>query len=125
MARLAITLPNGRKVGLSAYARAWKTIAGMNPDQTVKGWDIFPTPAGVVLANIRAGMHARINRHDRTQPRADLTDARLFSKRRAAAIRGAVRYECKWCGSILDPLRVNPNNPMTKFCDAECRRSYA
>ena len=58
-----IKLPNDRRVSLPVYVNAWRTLKAMDPSESVKGWDHFPTPAGEILRKLRAGMHDRINRH--------------------------------------------------------------
>jgi len=59
-----ITLPNGRKVGLGVYVKAWRALAATaNGDALFPGFYHFPEPARVILAEMRHGVHARINRH--------------------------------------------------------------
>ncbi len=58
-----ISLPNGRAVTLSAYARAWRKVRELPPAANVSGWGHFPTPAGEIAAVMRAGLLDRINRH--------------------------------------------------------------
>jgi hypothetical protein len=60
----AVTLPNGRRVGLGTYVAAWKrlkVIAAEEPGALMPGWDAFPTPAADILAAMRRGMHERIS----------------------------------------------------------------
>ncbi len=115
-----ITLPNGKPCSLGVYVKGWKAIKTMAPHETVRGWTWWAEDACRVLDDIARGVHDRINRHDRTMRHDDLGERRLFTKIRNAAKRGAIRYECKWCGSPLDPLQVNPNNGMTRYCPG-CR----
>lgn len=61
-----ITLPNGRQCTLAAYVRAWRTLKSMNPEGITAGFGHFPETAGEVLEQLRAGVHDRINRHDRS-----------------------------------------------------------
>lgn len=63
---MAITLPNGRMVGLGVYARAWKELQKMEPGELVKGFDYFAAPAREILEKMREGLMDRINRHDRS-----------------------------------------------------------
>lgn len=60
-----IRLPNGKQVGIGAYARAWKKLAAGKyaDDDVFRDWDYFPVTADVVLLKMRDGMHDRINRH--------------------------------------------------------------
>jgi len=118
--KLAITLPNGKRVGADAYVRAWKLLKTLPPAEPVRGWTWWAESAQAVLRDIGRGCQERINRHDRTM--RDCGERRLYTKVRNAARRGAIRYECKGCGSPLDFLRVNPNNPSTRYCSPECRQ---
>lgn len=59
--RQYITLPNSNRVSLGAYARVWRQLKAMHPDQEVKGWTFHPERACVILRAMRAGMHDRIN----------------------------------------------------------------
>ena len=59
--RQYITLPNSNRVSLGAYARVWRQLKAMRPDQEVKGWTFHPERATVILRAMRAGMHDRIN----------------------------------------------------------------
>ncbi len=105
----------------------WHLCQGMadiavtaDPHEQINGWDYFPADAGRILAQMREGLQGdRINIRGVALPTV-LTDRRLFSKIRAAAVRGAIVYECRECGSTLEPLRVNPNNPSSRRC-ADCR----
>ncbi len=56
-----ITLPNSNRVSLAAYARVWRQLKTMHPNQEVKGWTFHPERAAVILRAMRAGMHDRIN----------------------------------------------------------------
>ncbi len=62
----AITLPNGRRVGLGVYVDAWKRLVVLEqtqPGAMVHGFSDWPDSAERVLREIRAGLHDRINRH--------------------------------------------------------------
>lgn len=59
--RRVIRLPNGRAVSLATYVAAWRTLKGTDAAALVRGWDHFPTQAGVVLGAIQRGLHDRIN----------------------------------------------------------------
>ncbi len=56
-----IILPNSNRVSLGAYARVWRQLKTMPPDQEVKGWTSHPERVAVILRAMRAGMHDRIN----------------------------------------------------------------
>ena len=114
-----ITLPNGNHVSLGTYTKAWKTLLTTDPHEQIKGWDWFPTDAGRILADMREGLQDRINQRGHSPQRA-LTAHRLHLKVQSAAVRGAIVYRCRSCGSTLDPLRVNPNNQSSRYC-ADCR----
>lgn len=122
MSTIAIRLPNGKWCGIGRYAQAWRNMLDpINARQSFPGWSHFPTEGRSILADMRRGLQERISRHERTTFHLHLSERRMFTKVRAAAKRGAIRYECKGCGSALDPLRVNPNNPSSRYCDATCR----
>lgn len=110
----AVTLPNGRRVGLGVYVRAWKALKGYAPDDVVGGFDYFPNTAEAVLFRLRAGLTDRINtrgglvvRESRVHPsryghaanpraRIDPRDARLFppAMRKALAHRTYALEDC-------------------------------
>lgn len=58
-----IQLANGRRVRLSTYVQAWRALRELPAAAPVTGFDHFPTPAGEILAELRKGLHDRINRH--------------------------------------------------------------
>ena len=58
-----IRLPNGRRVTLGTYVRAWRALLTMKPTDQVKGFDHFAEDASRILRELRRGMHDRINRH--------------------------------------------------------------
>ena len=58
-----ITLPNGRAVALGEYVRSWKRLQQLPSSCQVAHWSHFPNTAGQILAEIRFGIHDRINRH--------------------------------------------------------------
>lgn len=120
-----ITVPNGRRVTLGQYAQAWRALLQPETDlnEMVKGWDYFALEGKYVLRDMRHGLQDRINIRGNAQPR-DLHPNRLGRKIRAAGLRGAIKYHCKWCGQLLNPALVNPHNASTRFCDATCRNGY-
>ena len=117
---MLITIPNGKRVSIDAYVRAWKLLKTLPPQEPVKGWTWWAENAQVVLRDIGRGCQDRINRHDRTMHAGEVSPRRIYAKIRTAAVRGAIRDECRWCGSPLDPLAVNPNNANTRLCHG-CR----
>ena len=58
-----ITLPNGRACGISKYVQAFQVLRDAKPDSQWPGWDYFPRSAASILADMRYGIHDRINRH--------------------------------------------------------------
>jgi len=88
-----ITIPDGRKVTLGAYAKAWRKVASMPADARVPGWDFMPRNAASIRADMVNGMIDRINRHlPALSPRSEETYASF--RRIAHAINGRVRvYE--------------------------------
>jgi len=64
MPRRCIVLPNGRRVSLSTYVAAWRTLKAIDPKQQIEGFDWFSMAAGDVLKELRRGLADRINRHD-------------------------------------------------------------
>ena len=61
MPKMYITLPNGRKVGLGVYAKAWRELLKANPKEMVKGFAYFPEQAESILHAMRGGLSERIN----------------------------------------------------------------
>lgn len=68
-----IILPNSNRVSLGAYARVWRQLKTMNPNQEVKGWTYFPERVAVILRAMRAGLHDRINTRGGITIREDST----------------------------------------------------
>lgn len=58
-----IGLPNGRRVTLATYARAWRKLRDLPPETRVEGWDHFSATARDILAAMSDGLTDRINRH--------------------------------------------------------------
>jgi hypothetical protein len=57
-----ITLPNGRRVTLGTYVTAWRAILA-KPEGLFPGFGHSPERGRHILAEIRKGLHDRINRH--------------------------------------------------------------
>lgn len=53
--------PEGRRMHVHTMARALAVIRG-NPDGEYPGWNWYPTPGWMILAEFRRGLHDRINR---------------------------------------------------------------
>lgn len=63
----AVTLGDGRRVGLGQYVGAWKKALAMDPNAPVAGTPSAPRgggTAGDAVAEFREGMQDRINKHD-------------------------------------------------------------
>lgn len=60
MPRVFLT-PEGRAVRPRTMGAALRHIR-TNPDADYPGWNWFPTPGHLILAQFRRGMHDRINR---------------------------------------------------------------
>lgn len=120
---MIITLPNGKQCTLGKYASAWRTLLTLPPQQDVAGFDWHPSTARDVLSSMRRGMMERINRHDRTRAvhSRDL-GPRIFLKMQSAAKRGALRFDCRWCGRDIDTGTYL--QPHARFCDVHCQRSF-
>jgi hypothetical protein len=58
-----ITLPNGRKVSVGAYAAAYRSLKAAPPEARFPGFGFFPERADIILRAIRDGITERINRH--------------------------------------------------------------
>jgi hypothetical protein len=66
MTRRYVTLSDGRKIGLGAYVRAWKTCKLLDPKTHIgRGIDGYGQTAEEALHDLRAGIDDRINRHDK------------------------------------------------------------
>ena len=60
-----IKLPNGRYCTLRSYVQSWRTLK-QSPNEThVSGFYDFRESPALILAEISASVHDRINRHDR------------------------------------------------------------
>lgn len=119
-----VTVPSGRRVRLGEYARSWRSVASCNPASQIRGFDWCAMSAAEVRRALLAGLMDRINRHDCTRFRGELSQARLYTKIQRAAARGAIKPECRWCGCPLDWRKVNFNSPSTRFCSVQCARDY-
>lgn len=53
--------PSGRAVRISTMAHALRVIRS-NPGADYPGWDWFDVPGHYILAEVRRGIHDRINR---------------------------------------------------------------
>ena len=60
---LTIRLPSGIVLTLGQYVAAWRRALEAPGDEEFRRWDRFPETAERILAEIRRGVHARINRH--------------------------------------------------------------
>lgn len=58
-----IRLPNGRAVTLGSYVRFWQQVRRLPDAARVDGFSWIHDTAGECLAEIRRGVHDRINRH--------------------------------------------------------------
>lgn len=59
-----VTLGDGRAIGLGAYVAAWKHCLVLPPHTRIgRGVNGWGENAGEALANLRYGLHDRINRH--------------------------------------------------------------
>ena len=59
-----VTLPNGKRCALGAYAKAWRALKNMPASALVPGFADFPERAESILCAMRGGLSERINRHD-------------------------------------------------------------
>lgn len=107
-------LPNGNRCGLRCYLDSWRQLRATAPHAEVRGWSWHPVKAGQILAEIRAGIHDRINTRGGLVVR-EASPARI-QRRRAER----VRVGCKWCGQVLD--QYAPDH--SRFCSPDCRHSY-
>ena len=111
-----VTLPNGKKTGLGTYVAAWKTIKGLAPNASVKGFFDFPDTADRVLAAMRYGIDDRIN----LRGKLDVSDKAMNSSRLNRELSRTVKCECRWCGRPI-PAYVAKER---RFCSARCRADY-
>ena len=58
-----ITIPSGKAVSLSNYAKAWRAVKAMKPDAIIRAgdWQWFEVKARDVLRDMMRGLHDRIN----------------------------------------------------------------
>lgn len=92
----------------------------MEPDQSVRGWNWFSVSVREVLADMRAGLHDRINQRGGVVLPCDTAARRARFGRRLDRARKLIPCECRWCGSLLPQWA--PYH--ARFCDASCRRAY-
>lgn len=113
-----ITIPNGQRVTLGEYVKAWRLIKSLPPQEEVKGWQWWATDAGSILRDFSFGVHDRINLRGKVHSRwGKSRDASHYLAERMSL--GLLVRECKWCGT-----RFNPVSLSQRFCDASCQRSY-
>ncbi len=117
-----IVLPNKRAVTLGQYAKAWRLVIAVPREQLLAGWDYFETEAWRILFQMREGLQDRINLRGGSRPR-EITERRLFAKMDAAARRGALQFECRWCGQAILADRYLHRH--SRFCSQSCQRDYA
>lgn len=60
---LCIQLPNGKRVSVAAYVKAWRIIRDADPRREFGAWSHFPESAATIRREMLAGLDARINRH--------------------------------------------------------------
>jgi hypothetical protein len=58
---LYVRLPNGSIMTIAGYAAAWRKMRSIPGDVAVSGWKEVPIKARVVLRDLLAGLHSRIN----------------------------------------------------------------
>lgn len=64
MSQRFVTLADGRTIRLGKYVAAWRQCIALAPATHIgKGVDGWGQTAGEALADLRRGMHDRINRH--------------------------------------------------------------
>lgn len=119
-----IRVPSGRWVTAGQYAKAWNIALMAGPGATLRGWQWHAVEARDVLNDMRRALMDFINRHDRTRHVPHLTDARLRDKIMRAVARGAIRYECAWCGTGIAPRHFMHYRKDARFCGDACRRDY-
>jgi len=56
-----ITTPEGKRVSIGAYVKAWKSLKAMDPETEISGWQWYPVKARDVLRDIAQGVQDRIN----------------------------------------------------------------
>ena len=115
-----IVLPSGARVSIGHYASTWRELKTMEPDQSVRGWNWFSVSVREVLADMRAGLHDRINQRGGVVLPCDTAARRARFGRRLDRARKLIPCECRWCGSLLPQWA--PYH--ARFCDASCRRAY-
>ena len=63
-----IRLPSGRRVTMGQYLAAWRKLKATPPNLKLRDWDHYPTAASEIMAEIRRGVHDRINRRGAEVP---------------------------------------------------------
>lgn len=61
MPKRFVTLPNGRRVSLRAYVKAWRALLSAPPGARYRGFADFEVSGADILAEMRAALHKRIN----------------------------------------------------------------
>ncbi len=126
-----VTIPGGRKVSLAQYVQTWKLLRAAPPALEFRGWNWFPTPAHMILASLRRGLHDRISlgvpAHLRglvpdPLPRPEREKPTRHARRRMAE--ADARAECAWCGAPCDPRLGRASAGRRCFCSIDCARSY-
>lgn len=80
-----IVLPNGNRVSLGAYVRAWRTLKLSDPRSEFKGWEWYPMPAGQILERISYGVQDRIRGGVVVRELSEKRLIKLREKHRSAA----------------------------------------
>lgn len=115
-----IGLPDGRHILIAEYVRSWRKLLTLPADRWVAGWSHFGiTTAGEILADIRRGIHDRINRH-LPWPHRDFDRMRIRRKLDKQVRRGRLTCQCRWCGQALPRYEHQEN----RFCEISCRRAH-
>lgn len=110
-----ITVPNGRRVTLGQYVKAWKLVKTLDPDDELRDWDLFPTKASTVLRDISYGVNDRVNIRggiNTTPVKPDrihrLAKKHLWDKRK-----------CRYCGQTIPGYTCYVNKAVCEVCN-EC-----
>jgi hypothetical protein len=120
MSNKYITLGSGRRVTISSYVKTIK-YAKEHPNaiftHTLESW--YPADGHTILAEYRASVHDRINKHGGIvikpgyNPKCDPRVLRRLAQ--------TVARKCRNCGQPV--LGYNPNSDHV-FCSDSCRREY-
>ena len=85
-------LPCGLAVRVRDYVRIWRQVKAMPPAGHVRGWQWYTCTAAEALAEIRRGLHDRINRRGGLVVRQmppdwdwDLIEVRAYRERRVVS----------------------------------------